>query len=276
MQNSAAAGYAEINVINSGGGVTDRVYMGVGGTSVSADYIDTGYIVADAGISGGLRLEALASGAKILLGPVGNLVEQRNGTNAQNFRLYNTYTNSSNYERLVFDWTSNSNVLMLRTEAAGSGTRRDMWMQWGGQARVSSDVNSNNTTSLALATFLSVQLLAGRTYSFEAFLSFTCTPAQGIRAAMVASGGLTATDIRYDGWIVDSAANGIKGNAQASALSGVVANAAITGTAGHVLIRGTITVNVAGDLQVHFAQSVAAANNTTVKRGSFMIVYDMT
>jgi hypothetical protein len=106
-------------------------------------------------------------------------------------------------------------------------------------------------------------------------LSFTCTAAQGIRAAMVASGGLTATNIIYDGWILDSGANGVKGNVQSTALGTVVANAAITGTAGHVTIKGVITVNVAGSLQVHFAQSVAAANNTTVKRGSYMIVHDM-
>jgi hypothetical protein len=149
------------------------------------------------------------------------------------------------------------------------------WLQWAGQARVAADVNSNNTTTLAIATGLTVALQAGRTYSFDVDLSFTCTAAQGIRAAMVASGGLTATAIVYDGWIIDSVANGIKGNAQATALGTVVANAAITGTAGHVTIRGAITVNVAGSLEVHFAQSVAAANNTTVLRGSRMIVHDL-
>jgi hypothetical protein len=161
--------------------------------------------------------------------------------------------------------------------AVGSGAQGSTagWLNYAGQTRVTADVNSTNTTTLATATGLSVALIAGRTYAFDVYLSFTCTAAQGIRAAMVATGGLTATAIEYDGWIVDSGANGIKGNAQSAALGTVVANAALTGTAGVVQIKGTITVNVAGTLNVQFAQSVAAANNTTVKRGSYMIINDM-
>ena len=158
---------------------------------------------------------------------------------------------------------------------SGIATNATGWVNWGGQARVTGDVSSNNTTVLATATGLSIALQAGRTYAFDVYLSFTCTAAQGIRAAMVASGSLSATAIEYDGWIVDSVANGIKGNAQSAALGTVVANAAMTGTAGVVQIKGVITVNVAGTLNVQFAQSVAAANNTTVKRGSYMLIHDM-
>lgn len=49
---------------------------------------------------------------------------QRNGTNAQTFRLYNTYTDASNYERGFMRW--NSNVLEIGTEAAGTGTIREI------------------------------------------------------------------------------------------------------------------------------------------------------
>jgi hypothetical protein len=290
----------------------------------------------------------------------------RSGANANTLRVYNTFTDASNYERGVLDWTTTANTLTIGTQAAGTGTGRQLqigaagditqirsfsggsfvcgnfqyagqqlyaanapvfttnavgggiglsvglplswsstsnpsagsdvgivrtaakviefsdggvnvngWLQWAGQTRVAADVSANNTTTLATATGLSVALQAGRTYGFDVYLSFTCTAAQGIRAAMVATGGLTATAIEYDGFIVDSAANGIKGNAQSTALGTVVANAALTGTAGVVLIKGTITVNVAGTLNVQFAQSVAAANNTTVKQGSKMIVQDM-
>ena len=149
------------------------------------------------------------------------------------------------------------------------------WLQWAGEARCTANTNSNNTTVLAIATGMTVTLLAGRTYSFIVEVPFTCTAAQGIRAAMVASGGLTATNIVYGGYIVDSAANGIKGNAQATALGTVVANAALTGTAGLVRIAGTITVNVAGSIQFQFAQSSAAANNTTVLQGAYMWFNDM-
>jgi hypothetical protein len=47
---------------------------------------------------------------------------QRNGTNAQTYRLYNTYTDASNYERLSFNW--DTNVFKIKSEAAGSGTVR--------------------------------------------------------------------------------------------------------------------------------------------------------
>jgi hypothetical protein len=47
---------------------------------------------------------------------------QRNGTNAQTFRLYNTFTDASNYERLGINW--GSNIISIKPEAAGTGTVR--------------------------------------------------------------------------------------------------------------------------------------------------------
>jgi hypothetical protein len=47
---------------------------------------------------------------------------QRNGTNAQTFRLYNTWTDASNYERLGINW--GSNIVTIKPEAAGTGTVR--------------------------------------------------------------------------------------------------------------------------------------------------------
>jgi hypothetical protein len=92
---------------------------------------------------------------------------------------------------------------------------------------------------------------------------------------MAMGGTSTATNIIYDGYIIDSAANGIKGSAQATALGGVVANAATTGTAGHAKISGTITVNAAGTLTVRAAQFASNGTATTIKRGSHMWVHDM-
>jgi len=51
-----------------------------------------------------------------------NLIAQRNGANAQTYRLYNTYTDASNYERLSFNW--DTNVFKIKSEAAGTGTVR--------------------------------------------------------------------------------------------------------------------------------------------------------
>ena len=51
-----------------------------------------------------------------------DVLGQRRSTNAQTFRVYNTYTNASNYERGFFQW--NSNVLEIGAEGAGTGSEQ--------------------------------------------------------------------------------------------------------------------------------------------------------
>ena len=58
----------------------------------------------------------------ILARDAADTLAQRNGTNAQTFNIYNTYTDASNYERGFLKW--NSNVLEIGTEALGTGTGR--------------------------------------------------------------------------------------------------------------------------------------------------------
>jgi len=58
-----------------------------------------------------------------------NTLALRNGTNAQTFRVYNTYTDASNYERGVMGWTTNE--LIIGTEAAGTGSDRVLKIKTG-------------------------------------------------------------------------------------------------------------------------------------------------
>jgi len=53
-----------------------------------------------------------------------DVLAQRRGTNPQAFRIYNTYTDASNYERLNIGWASNA--LTIGTAAAGTGTKRNV------------------------------------------------------------------------------------------------------------------------------------------------------
>jgi hypothetical protein len=53
-----------------------------------------------------------------------NVLAQRNSTSAQAFRVYNTFTDTSNYERGVFDWSTTANALTIGTQAAGTGSAR--------------------------------------------------------------------------------------------------------------------------------------------------------
>lgn len=62
------------------------------------------------------------------------VMAQRNGTNAQGSRLYNTYTDASNYERGKVEWSSN--VLLVGTEKAGTGTARALDLQTDATTRV--------------------------------------------------------------------------------------------------------------------------------------------
>ena len=48
-------------------------------------------------------------------------VALRSGTNAQSYRIYNTYTSSTNYERAVIDWQGTSNTLSIGTENGSTG-----------------------------------------------------------------------------------------------------------------------------------------------------------
>jgi hypothetical protein len=66
---------------------------------------------------------------------------QRNGTNAQTFRIYNTFTDASNYERGKFEWASN--VLRIGTEKAGTGTARALEFQTDGTTRLTISAGGN-------------------------------------------------------------------------------------------------------------------------------------
>ena len=77
------------------------------------------------GWSSAAGAESIITGADTrLYRDAANTLAQRNGVNAQAFNLYNTYTDASNYERGVFDFTSVANQLTIGTTKAGTGASR--------------------------------------------------------------------------------------------------------------------------------------------------------
>jgi hypothetical protein len=69
-----------------------------------------------------------------------NTLAQRNGTNAQTTRVYNTYTSDTNFERAKLQW--DTNVLKVGTEkGADGGTARDMELQTDGTTRITLKAN---------------------------------------------------------------------------------------------------------------------------------------
>jgi hypothetical protein len=67
---------------------------------------------------GGVSRFSVAKGAGAIF--AANLIEQRNGVNAQAFNLYNTYTDASNYERFSMKWEAN--VFKFGNDNAGAGS----------------------------------------------------------------------------------------------------------------------------------------------------------
>ena len=63
----------------------------------------------------------------ILARDAANVLAQRNGANAQTFHLYNTYTNSTNYERIRLFWSGNE--AFLGTSKSGTGVARQLGFQ---------------------------------------------------------------------------------------------------------------------------------------------------
>lgn len=66
----------------------------------------------------------------ILVRDAANTLARRNGTTAQTDRLYNTFTDASNYERLAITWSTN--IAFISTEAAGTGAARELRVGSGG------------------------------------------------------------------------------------------------------------------------------------------------
>ena len=90
------------------------------------------------GLALGTDLAAIrfgASGDLFVTRDAANTLAQRNGTNAQGFNIYNTYTDASNYERGYRRWVGN--VMQIGTEKAGTGTARGMEFQTDGATRMS-------------------------------------------------------------------------------------------------------------------------------------------
>ena len=66
-----------------------------------------------------------------------NTLALRNGTAAQRFNVYNTFTTSTNYEAFKIDWITTANTVLVGTEkGSGGGTARALAFQTDGTTRL--------------------------------------------------------------------------------------------------------------------------------------------
>jgi hypothetical protein len=78
----------------------------------------------------------------ILTRDAANTLALRNGTSAQRFNVYNTYTSSTNYETFKIDWITTANTCLIGTEKGSSGTARDLAFQTDGTTRLTIGASS--------------------------------------------------------------------------------------------------------------------------------------
>lgn len=84
------------------------------------------------GFSSGINPYGSSMDVTLVRDAAANLA-QRDGTNAQTFRVYNTYTNDTNYERAFLSWSSNE--LLIGTDKLGTGVARPVKFQTSGTTR---------------------------------------------------------------------------------------------------------------------------------------------
>jgi hypothetical protein len=120
------------------------------------------------------------------------ILAQRNGTNAQTFRVYNTYTSGTNYELGKLEWASN--VFRIGTEkGSGGGTARTVEVHTDSVARLALDT----TGSVRVVTGLTVATLPGTpAVGMVARVTDATAPAVG---STVTGGGAAAALVWYNG-----------------------------------------------------------------------------
>ncbi len=127
-------------------------------------------------------------------------------------------------------------------------------------------LTATSSTTLATATGLtSTTLVAGGTYQISGMLQGTAAASGGIKAALVASSGLTVTSlnvtgINYNGTTINAQTNVTALGSDFSSSSAVYTN---------LYFSGSFVVNAAGVLNVQAAQNTSNASSTTVVIGSY-------
>jgi hypothetical protein len=116
---------------------TGAAAINIGGAANSANlFVNGGIRIGNGSVWGN-------NGTLFFLHEADNRLGIRNGTNAQGVRLYRTYTDASNYERLAF-LTSNTTRFTITSENAGTGAARQIEVSFYTSA---SDPTSSDITS---------------------------------------------------------------------------------------------------------------------------------
>lgn len=204
-----AKGVLVYSPLNSGGGTITNLY-GIyleditTGSNNYAIYSEGGanYFGGSMSIGGALTLGGDAN----LSRDAANVLSMRNGANAQQFRLYNTYTSEFDHERLAIYYSSN--IARIATQAGGSGGSAtamrigpdgaaSLYFQTAGTARWRLDgsghllPNTNNSVNIGSASVAPLNIYCGNVFQLTA--SGTYFTANGDGGVNVKNSGGTNT-----------------------------------------------------------------------------------
>lgn len=157
--------------------------------------------------------------------------------------------------------------LLRTTNGVGGRGSQDMFMlfNFGGVSAVSTQYD-NTTTTLGNVTGLTCDLIAARTYIFEAELITTSNVGGGVKAAILASGAVTR--INYQAIVYSGTT--IAANDRATA-SGTAVGAVTAVTVATIKITGTVVTSGAITLTVQLAANVAVGTTSALIGSTFHV-----
>jgi len=127
--------------------------------------------------------------------------------------------------------------------------------------RTTASFDKTSDTTLANITGLSVNVLAGKIYKFEATLYCTSNVGGGVKFSI--GGTATATAVIFEGLTIQGTITQGRSSVLGSPVGQVTAV-----TQSQTIIRGTINVNAGGALTVQFAQNASNGAASSVLAGS--------
>lgn len=133
---------------------------------------------------------------------------------------------------------------------------------------VTTQFDKTSSGSLADIPGLSVNVIAGNRYGFEAVLYTTSNVAGGVQSSI--RGTCVATNVIFESIVTDSGA--LKSQIRGSTL-GVSVGSVTAVTAANIIITGSILVATSGTLTVQFAQNSSNAAASSVLVGSHFKVF---
>ena len=122
---------------------TGQVYLvGWSGTISGASLTLSGTLSSPTVIADTIKLD-VANQDVIFVRGAAQTAAQRNGTNAQTFHVYQTYTSSTNYERFAIQTEAGGNVYIGTEKGSGGGTARPMVFMTNGSTRWTMSIGGN-------------------------------------------------------------------------------------------------------------------------------------